>query len=178
MDAQTHPCTDFCHSLKATQCCYLCWCSSVSSCVILDWSCGTDWACSWISRTLCSPLLRASLASSARLLVEIVQYHQTICSSIKTSSSHLTKLWAIKQTPTWFERSLSSVQPPPPVACAPLGTPIAAPPPDAHWISWLPPAARHVKSESASAPSEGGPWCPVSSLPSSPHLLQRCCTVL
>ncbi len=60
-----------------TQCLYLYCCSSVSSWVILDWSCGTDWACSWIIWTLWSPKLRASLASSARLLMEIIQDHQT-----------------------------------------------------------------------------------------------------
>lgn len=51
------------------QCLYLYCCSSASSWVIRVWSGGTDRACSWICRTLCSPRLRASLASSARLLM-------------------------------------------------------------------------------------------------------------
>lgn len=55
---------------------YLCCCSAASSWEILDWSSGTDWACSWISRTLSSPNLSASLASSARLLMMIIQNHQ------------------------------------------------------------------------------------------------------
>lgn len=59
---------------------YLNWCSSASSWLILDWSCGTDSACSWIIRTFSSPSLRASLASSARLLMK-TQNHPTAFST-------------------------------------------------------------------------------------------------
>lgn len=86
-----------------TQSFYLYCCSSVSSWVIRDWSSGTDWACSWMSRTLSSPKLRASLASSARRLIDIIQNDQTALSIIYPfSCSNLIQLsWKIMSYLIW-----------------------------------------------------------------------------